>query len=68
MCDARLTSRQTIFIGMANYAVYYATIDYMVAAYGEYSASVRIPRTALYNAIPLGLNSTNTVSLIGNWW
>jgi MFS family permease len=26
-------------IGMANYAVYYATVDYMVAAYGEYSAS-----------------------------
>lgn len=29
----------TIPIGMANYAIYYATIDYMVAAYGEYSAS-----------------------------
>ena len=24
---------------MANYSIYYATVDYMVAAYGEYSAS-----------------------------
>lgn len=29
----------TIPIGMANYAIYYATIDYMVAAYGVYAAS-----------------------------
>jgi hypothetical protein len=29
----------TIPIGIANYAIYYATIDYMVAAYGVYSAS-----------------------------
>ncbi|PSN68893.1 MFS general substrate transporter [Corynespora cassiicola Philippines] len=29
----------SILIGMANYAIYYATVDYMVAAYGEYSAS-----------------------------
>lgn len=29
----------TIPIGVANYAIYYATIDYMVASYGEYSAS-----------------------------
>ncbi|KAI0599555.1 major facilitator superfamily domain-containing protein [Biscogniauxia sp. FL1348] len=28
-----------IFIGIANYAIYMATIDYMVAAYGPYSAS-----------------------------
>lgn len=26
-------------IGVANYAIYYSTIDYMMAAYGEYSAS-----------------------------
>ncbi|KAF2022022.1 MFS multidrug transporter [Aaosphaeria arxii CBS 175.79] len=26
-------------IGAANFAIYYATVDYMVAAYGEYSAS-----------------------------
>lgn len=26
-------------IGMANYSIYYATIDYMVAAYGAFSAS-----------------------------
>jgi hypothetical protein len=26
-------------IGMANYAIYMATIDYMIAAYGPYSAS-----------------------------
>lgn len=29
----------SIFIGIANYAIYYATVDYMVAAYGPYSAS-----------------------------
>lgn len=30
----------SVLIGMANYAIYYATIDYMVAAYGgKYSAS-----------------------------
>ncbi|KAF1960751.1 MFS general substrate transporter [Byssothecium circinans] len=29
----------SILIGMANYAIYYATVDYMCAAYGEYSAS-----------------------------
>jgi MFS family permease len=29
----------SILIGMANYSIYYATVDYMVAAYGEYSAS-----------------------------
>ncbi|KAI1343539.1 major facilitator superfamily domain-containing protein [Xylariaceae sp. FL0016] len=29
----------TVFIGIANYAIYMATIDYMVAAYGPYSAS-----------------------------
>jgi hypothetical protein len=29
----------TIPIGIANYAIYYATIDYMVASYGEFSAS-----------------------------
>lgn len=30
----------TFFIGIANYAIYMATIDYMIAAYGEeYSAS-----------------------------
>lgn len=29
----------SVLIGMANYSIYYATIDYMVAAYGEYSAS-----------------------------
>ncbi|KAI1635261.1 major facilitator superfamily domain-containing protein [Biscogniauxia mediterranea] len=28
-----------VFIGIANYAIYMATIDYMVAAYGPYSAS-----------------------------
>ncbi|KAI1272488.1 major facilitator superfamily domain-containing protein [Xylaria sp. FL0933] len=28
-----------IFIGVANYTIYMATIDYMVAAYGPYSAS-----------------------------
>lgn len=27
------------FIGIANYAIYYATIDYMIDAYKEYSAS-----------------------------
>jgi MFS family permease len=29
----------SILIGAANYAIYYATVDYMVATYGEYSAS-----------------------------
>ncbi|KAH8889589.1 MFS general substrate transporter, partial [Thozetella sp. PMI_491] len=29
----------SFMIGIANYAIYMATIDYMVAAYGEYSAS-----------------------------
>ncbi|KAF2475256.1 MFS general substrate transporter, partial [Lindgomyces ingoldianus] len=29
----------SILVGMANYSIYYATVDYMVAAYGEYSAS-----------------------------
>ncbi|KAI0020026.1 major facilitator superfamily domain-containing protein [Xylariomycetidae sp. FL0641] len=29
----------TVFIGIANYAIYMATIDYMVAAYGPFSAS-----------------------------
>ncbi|KAF2476410.1 MFS general substrate transporter [Lindgomyces ingoldianus] len=29
----------SVLIGMANYAIYYATIDYMVASYGEYAAS-----------------------------
>jgi hypothetical protein len=29
----------TTAVGVANYAIYMATIDYMVAAYGEYSAS-----------------------------
>ncbi|KAI0975930.1 major facilitator superfamily domain-containing protein [Xylaria arbuscula] len=28
-----------VFIGVANYTIYMATIDYMVAAYGSYSAS-----------------------------
>ncbi|KAI1505955.1 major facilitator superfamily domain-containing protein [Biscogniauxia marginata] len=28
-----------VFIGIANYAIYMATIDYMVTAYGPYSAS-----------------------------
>jgi hypothetical protein len=28
-----------MFIGVANYTIYMATIDYMVAAYGPYSAS-----------------------------
>lgn len=28
-----------IFIGVANYTIYMTTIDYMVAAYGPYSAS-----------------------------
>ncbi|KAJ2973755.1 hypothetical protein NUW58_g8858 [Xylaria curta] len=28
-----------VFIGVANYTIYMATIDYMVAAYGPYSAS-----------------------------
>ncbi|KAI1338588.1 major facilitator superfamily transporter [Xylariaceae sp. FL0016] len=28
-----------IFIGMANFAIYHATVDYMIAAYGPYSAS-----------------------------
>jgi len=29
----------SVLIGLANFAIYYATIDYMVASYGEYSAS-----------------------------
>jgi hypothetical protein len=29
----------SILVGIANFAIYYATIDYMVAAYGPYSAS-----------------------------
>lgn len=29
----------SVLIGMANFGIYYATIDYMVASYGEYSAS-----------------------------
>lgn len=29
----------SVLIGMANYSIYFATVDYMVAAYGEYSAS-----------------------------
>ncbi|KAF2791094.1 MFS general substrate transporter [Melanomma pulvis-pyrius CBS 109.77] len=29
----------SVLIGMANYSIYYATVDYMVATYGEYSAS-----------------------------
>ncbi|KAF1980206.1 MFS general substrate transporter [Bimuria novae-zelandiae CBS 107.79] len=29
----------SVLIGMANFSIYYATIDYMVASYGEYSAS-----------------------------
>lgn len=28
-----------ILIGIANYAIYMATVDYMIASYGEYSAS-----------------------------
>ncbi|KAF2865935.1 major facilitator superfamily domain-containing protein [Massariosphaeria phaeospora] len=29
----------SVLIGMANFSIYYATVDYMVAAYGEYAAS-----------------------------
>jgi hypothetical protein len=29
----------SVLIGIANFGIYYATIDYMVASYGEYSAS-----------------------------
>lgn len=29
----------SLLVGIANFAIYYATIDYMVAAYGPYSAS-----------------------------
>jgi MFS family permease len=29
----------SILVGIANFAIYYATIDYMVASYGSYSAS-----------------------------
>jgi hypothetical protein len=29
----------SILVGIANFAIYYATVDYMVAAYGPYSAS-----------------------------
>jgi MFS family permease len=29
----------SVLIGIANYAIYYATVDYMVAAYGPYSSS-----------------------------
>jgi MFS family permease len=29
----------SVLIGIANYAIYYATVDYMVAAYGPYAAS-----------------------------
>ncbi|KAF2111734.1 major facilitator superfamily domain-containing protein [Lophiotrema nucula] len=29
----------SFLIGMANFSIYYATVDYMVAAYAEYSAS-----------------------------
>ncbi|KAF9734560.1 hypothetical protein PMIN04_006747 [Paraphaeosphaeria minitans] len=29
----------SVLIAMANFSIYYATIDYMVASYGEYSAS-----------------------------
>ncbi|KAJ4291887.1 hypothetical protein N0V90_009784 [Kalmusia sp. IMI 367209] len=29
----------SVLVGMANFSIYYATIDYMVASYGEYSAS-----------------------------
>ncbi|PSN67410.1 MFS general substrate transporter [Corynespora cassiicola Philippines] len=29
----------SVLIGMANFAIYFATVDYMVEAYGEYSAS-----------------------------
>lgn len=29
----------SVLIGMANFGIYFATIDYMVASYGEYSAS-----------------------------
>jgi hypothetical protein len=29
----------SVLIGMANYAIYFATIDYMVAAYGKLSAT-----------------------------
>lgn len=29
----------TVFIGAANFAIYHATIDYMIASYGPYSAS-----------------------------
>jgi hypothetical protein len=29
----------SVVVGVANFAVYYATIDYMVAAYGPYAAS-----------------------------
>jgi MFS family permease len=29
----------SILVGIANFAIYYATIDYMVAAYGPYAAS-----------------------------
>ena len=29
----------SVLVGIANFAIYYATVDYMVAAYGPYSAS-----------------------------
>lgn len=29
----------SVFVGVANYAIYLATIDYMVAAYGPFAAS-----------------------------
>ncbi|KAF2729030.1 MFS general substrate transporter [Polyplosphaeria fusca] len=32
----------SVLIGMANFSIYYATIDYMVEAYGEYSASATV--------------------------
>lgn len=29
----------SLLIGMANYAIYFSSVDYMIAAYGVYSAS-----------------------------
>lgn len=29
----------SFFVGLANFAIYYSSVDYMIAAYGPYSAS-----------------------------
>jgi hypothetical protein len=54
-------------IAMANYAIYMATIDYMVAAYGPYSASATGPKTP-HSRAAYSPTGDDTCSLYSRTW